>query len=199
MAKDAQNWVTNCRHCQVARGNYNQPKPKIGHLEAHNFLDLVCLDFTKIDPSKTGKENVLVITDVFTKFSIAVCTSNQTTKMVAKVLVEKWFHMYGVPSRIHSDQDRCFDSNIIKALCKMCCIEQSFTSPYNPHGNAFCKHFNRTLFGLLKTLKAEEKVNWPSHLHPLVFAYNATLHASTSYQRTNLCSVVVPRHHAITG
>ena len=72
MAKDAQNWVTNCRHCQIASGNYNQPKPKIGHLEAHNPLDLVCLNFTKINLSKTGKENVLIITDAFTKFSLAV-------------------------------------------------------------------------------------------------------------------------------
>ena len=119
MAKDAQNWVTNCRRCQIARGNYNQPKPKISHLEAHNPLDLVCLDFTKINPSKTGKENVLVITDAFTKFSLAVCTPNQTAKTVAKILIEKWFHVYRVPSQIHSDQGRCFDSNIIKALCKM--------------------------------------------------------------------------------
>ena len=182
MAKDAQDWVTNCRRCQIARGDYNQPKPKIGHLEAHNPLDLVCLDFTKIDPSKTGKENVLVITDAFTKFSLAVCTPNQTAKTVAKVLVEKWFHVYGVPTRIHSDQGRCFDSNIIKALCKMYGVEQSFTSPYNPRGNAFCERFNRTLFGLLKTLKSEEKADWPSHLPALVFAYNATPHASTSYQ-----------------
>ena len=124
MAKDAQqDWVTNCCHCQVARGNYNQPKPKIGHLEAHNPLDLVCLDFTKIDPSKTGKENVLVITDVLTKFSITVCIPNQTAKTVAKVLVEKWFHVYSVPSCIHSDQGRCFDSNIVKALCKMYGVE----------------------------------------------------------------------------
>ena len=182
MAKDAQDWVTNCRRCQIARGDYNQPKPKIGHLEAHNPLDLVCLDFTKIDPSKTGKENVLVITDAFTKFSLAVCTPNQTAKTVAKILVEKWFHVYGVPTRIHSDQGRCFDSNIIKALCKMYGVEQSFTSPYNPRGNAFCKRFNRTLFGLLKTLKSEEKADWPSHLPALVFAYNATPHASTGYQ-----------------
>ena len=133
MAKDAQSWITNCRHCQIAQGDYNQPKPKIGHLEAHNPLDLVCLDFTKIDPSKTGKENVLVITNMFTKFSLAVCTPNQTAKTVAKILVEKWFHVYGVPSRIHSNQGRCFDSNIIKALCKMYGIEQSFTSLYNLH------------------------------------------------------------------
>ena len=180
MAKDTKSWVTNCRHCQIARGDYNQPKPKIGHLEAHN--PLVCLDFTKIDLSKTGKENILVITDAFTKFSLAVCTPNQTAKMVAKILVEKWFHVYGVPSHIHSDQGRCFDSNIIKALCKMYGVEQSFTSPYNPHGNTFCEHFNRMLFGLLKTLKSEEKADWPSYLPALVFTYNTTPHASTSYQ-----------------
>ena len=151
-------------------------------MEAHNPLDLVCLDFTKIDPSKTGKENVLVITDVFTKFSLAMCTPNQTAKMVAKILVEKWFHVYSIPSRIHSDQGRCFDSNIIKALCKMYGIEQSFTSLYNPHGNAFCERFNRMLFSLLKTLKVEEKADWPSHLPTLVFTYNATPHASTCNQ-----------------
>ena len=106
MVKDAQNWVTNCRCCQVARGDYNQPKPKISHLEANKPLDLVCLDFTKIDPSKLVKKNVLVITHVFTKFSLAICTLNQTMKTVTKVLVEKWFHVYGIPAQIHSDQGR---------------------------------------------------------------------------------------------
>ena len=65
-------------------------------------------------------------------------------------------------------------------------IEQCFTSPYNPHSNAFCERSNRMLFSLLKTLKVEEKVDWPSHLPALVFAYNATPHTSKSYQRYQL-------------
>ena len=159
MAKDAQSWVTGCHCCQIARGDFTQPRTKIGHLEANNPLDLVCLDFTKIDPSETGKENILIITDAFTKFSLAFCTPNQTAKTVAKVLVEKWFHVYSVLSHIHSDQGRCFDLNVVKALCNMYGVEQSFTSLYNPRGNTFCECFNHTLFGLLKTLKVEEKAN----------------------------------------
>ena len=61
-------------------------------------------------------------------------------------------------------------------------VKQSLTSLYNPCGNVFCERFNCTLFGLLKTLKSEEKADWPSHLPALVFAYNATPHASTGYQ-----------------
>ena len=199
MAKDAQDWVTNCRRCQIARGDYNQPKPKIGHLEAHNPLDLVCLDFTKIDPSKTGKENVLVITDAFTKFSLAVCTPNQTAKTVAKVLVEKWFHVYGVPTRIHSDQGRCFDSNIIKALCKMYGVEQSFTSPYNPRGNAFCELFNHTLFGLLKTLNRKRKLIGLLIFQPWFSLTTLHLTLLPVINHTNLCLVVVLRHLVIIG
>ena len=159
IAKDAQSWVTGCHHCQIARGDFTQPRTKIGHLEANNPLDLVCLDFTKIDPSETGKENILVITDAFTKFSLAVCTPNQPAKTVTKVLVEKWFHVYSVLSHIHSNQGRCFDSNVVKALCNMYGVEQSFTSLYNPRGNTFCECFNHMLFGLLKTLKVEEKAD----------------------------------------
>ena len=67
---------------------YNTPKPKFGHLITHNLLHLVCLDFTKVDPSKGGKENVLIMTDAFTKLSVAVTTNNQQALTVAKALVE---------------------------------------------------------------------------------------------------------------
>ena len=182
MTQDASSWVEQCRRCQVAKGDYNIPKPKYGHLIAHNPLDLVCLDFTKVDPSKGGKENVLVMTDAFTKFSVAVTTNNQQALTVAKALVERWFHVYGIPSRIHSDQGKSFDNKIIDALCKMYGVKRTMTSPYNPRGNSQCERFNRTMFGLLKTLTKEQKGDWPAHLPALTFTYNVTPHSTTGYQ-----------------
>ena len=182
MASDASQWVSCCTHCQVTQGPYNTPKPKIGQLESNNSLDLLCLDFTKVDLSKTGKENVLVMTDAFSKFSIAVVTSNQKALTVAKILVEKWFHMYGIPSRIHSDQGKSFDNEVIRSLCKLYGVQQSLTCPYNPRGNAQCERFSRMMFGLLHTLSKEQKADWPIHLPSLVFAYNATPHSTTWLQ-----------------
>ena len=61
-------------------------------------------------------------------------------------------------------------------------VKQSLTTPYNPRGNSQCERFNRTLFGLMQTLTKEQKPNWPNYLPSLVFAYNATPHASTGIQ-----------------
>ena len=47
------------------------------------------MDFTKVDPSKDGKENILVLTDVFNKFSQVFVTPNQKAITVAKTLVDK--------------------------------------------------------------------------------------------------------------
>ena len=57
------------------------------------------------------------MTDAFTKFSVAVTTYNVEALTVAKALVERWFHVYGIPSCIHSDQGKSFDNKIIDALC----------------------------------------------------------------------------------
>ena len=152
------------------------------YLVANQPLELLCIDFTKADVAKGGKENILVLTDAFSKYSQAFVTPNQKSLTMAKVLVEKWFSVFGIPARIHSDQGRSFDNEIIASLCKMYGIRQSTTTPYNPRGNSQCKHFNRTLFRLMRSLDQVQKPNWPNYLPALVFSYNATLHSTTGYQ-----------------
>ena len=137
---------------------------------------------------KGGKENILVLTDAFSKYSQKSLTN-------AKILVEKWFSIFGIPARIHSDQGRSFDNEIISHLCKMHGVRQSTTTPYNPHGNSQCEWFNQTLFGLMRTVNSEQKPNWPVYLPSLVYTYNSTLHSSTGFQPYELmfgCKAPMP-------
>ena len=182
LLQDITRWVKNCKRCQTAKGPYVDPDPAQGSIVANNPMDLLCIDFMKVDPSKDGKENVLVMTDAFSKFSVAVVMPNQQAKTVAKALVDKWFHVYGIPTRIHSDQGKSCDNKIIEQLCKIYGVKQSTTTPYNPCSNSPCKRLNPTLQNLLKTLPKDQKPNWPAHLSALVFVYNATPHSTTGYQ-----------------
>ena len=89
-----------------------------GSLVAYQPLELLCINFTKADVAKgRGKENILVLTDAFSKYNQAFVTSNQKALTVAKLLVEKWFGVFGIPSQIHSDQGKFFDNEIICVIC----------------------------------------------------------------------------------
>ena len=72
------------------------------------------------------------MTDAFTKFSQAIVTPNQEALTVAKVLVDKWFHIYGISAQIHSDQGKSFDNEILNHLWAMYGVERTMTAPYNP-------------------------------------------------------------------
>ena len=182
MFQDVTKYVKECPQCQIMKGDYTKPNTIPGVIIANNPMDLMCIDFTKVGPLKDGKENIQVLTDAFTKFSQAFVTPNQKAITVTKVLVDRWFYVYGIPARIHSDKGCSFDNEIMSHLCAMYGVEQSTTMPYNLHGNAPTERLNHTLIGLLKSLPKEQKSNWPLHLPLLVFAYNATPHDTTGYQ-----------------
>ena len=46
-------------------------------------LEVLAIDFTTLESSSDGCEIVLVITDVFTKYTVAVATRNQKADTVA--------------------------------------------------------------------------------------------------------------------
>ena len=139
MYREIAQYIKDCPWCQVAKGPYVGLKTQPGSIIANGPVVLLCVDFTTMDPSRDGKENVLVLTDAFSKFSQAFVKPNQKALIVAKIRVDKWFYIYGIPARIHSDKGWSFE-NSIWSICTPCMeVKQSTTTPYNLHANSTCE------------------------------------------------------------
>ena len=89
------------------------------HLLAYKPLERLAIDFLKLDHGHGGIEDVLMMTDSFTKYAQAVPCKEQTAPVVAKALRDYWFACYGVPVQLHSDQGRNFESELVRELCSL--------------------------------------------------------------------------------
>ena len=86
------------------------------------------MDFTSIETTMElnqlpSVKNVLVITDHFTRYSIAFVTKDQKAKTVMQILYEQFISIFGVPAKLLSDRGANFTSALVEELCL--CIRNS--------------------------------------------------------------------------
>lgn len=194
MSSDVTHWCQTCERCQVAKTTQPTVPSFMGHLLASRPNEILAMDYTVLEPTRNRIENVLVLTDVFTKYTLTVPTRDQRASTVAQVLVTEWFCKFDVPARIHSDQGRNFESSLIRQLCHLYGIAKSRTTPYHPAGKGQCEQFNRTLHNLLRTLPVSRKRDWHCCLPQLLYSYNTTPHQATGESPFFLMFGQEPRH-----
>ena len=178
MQEEATQHVLKCSRC-LRRKTPPQVAP-LQPILVTQPLELVHMDYLSLEPSKGNIENVLVITDHFTRYALAYPSKTQTAQATTRILWDNFICHYGFPEKFISDQGRN-ESDLIKELCKIAGVKKVHTTPYHPQGNGQCERFNSTLCNMLGTLSEEEKSDWKSHLGCMTHAYNCTKHASTTY------------------
>ena len=179
MHADVVSYINSCPRC--LRRKSQQDKAPLVNIETSQPLELIHLDYLKIQPSKGNIENVLVITDHFTRYAQAFPSKTQTALTTAKLLWNNFILHYGFPDKIISDQERNFESELIGHLCQLAGVQKLRTSPYHPQTNGQCERFNGTLLNMLGTLTPEQKKDWKSHVPALVHAYNCTRNTATGF------------------
>ena len=191
MESDIRAYCKGCMPC-ILRKAPPQRAPMCS-LESSGPMDLVCIDFLKLDTDSHNKSYVLVITDHFTRFARAVPMRNQTARGVAEVLWKEFFLDFGFPRRLHSDRGASFTGKLMRELAKQTGVRSSYTTSYHPEGNAVCERYNRTLISMIATLTEAHKQKWSEHVRYLSHAYNCTQHDATGFPPFYLMFLRYPR------
>ena len=139
------------------------------------------MDFLQIEPSKGNIENVLIVTDHFTRYAQAHPSKTQTALATAKLLWNNFIIHYGFPNKIISDQDSNFESELLANLYEVAGVQKLRTSPYHPQTNGQWERFNSTLLNMLGTLTPEQKKDWKTYVPAMVHAYNCARNTATGY------------------
>ena len=179
MAVQAKEHIGKCCPCLAFKAR--QPKAPLKSIMATHPLELVHLDFLCLEPGKGQEENVLVITDHFTRYTQAYVTRTQMAQTMAKTLWDKFIVHYGLPEKILTDQGHNFESRLVADLCELMGVQKIWTSPYHLQTNGQCERFNSTLINMLGTSPKEKKSEWKNHVGTLVHAYNCTCNSATGF------------------
>lgn len=147
MATDIEKKIKSCSRCILQKALPEKAAPLV-NIQVTRPLELMCVDLLSIEPDRSNTKDVLVITDFFTKYAVAIPTPNQKARTVAKCLWENFIVHCGIPEKLHSDQRPDFKSKTIKELCELAGIHKVRTTPYHPRGNPV-ERFNRCYDPLL--------------------------------------------------
>jgi transposase InsO family protein len=123
--------------------------------------------------SERGNRYVLVVMDYFTKWAEAYPLPNQEVEVIAEVFVTQFVCRYGVPSQIHTDRGRNFDSRLLQAVCKLLEIDKTLTSSYRPQSDGLVERMNRTLEDIVSKYVQYDQKDWDKYLPFALMAYRA--------------------------
>ena len=179
MAAQVKEHIGKCHPCLAFKAK--QPKAPLENIIATHPLELVHLDYLCLEPGKSLEENVLVVTNHFTRYTQAYVTRTQTAHTTVRTLWDKFIVHYGLPEKILSDQGCNFESQLVANLCKLMGVQKIWTSPYHQQTNSQCGRFSSTLINMLGMLPSEKMSEWKNHIGMLVHAYNCPRNSAIGF------------------
>ena len=80
-----------------------------------------------------------------------------------------------------SDQAAEFTGQVISELCDLLGVTKIRMSPYHPQTYGTVKRVHQTLRRMIAKMDPDKRAKWPSHLGPILIAYNSTRSLKTGY------------------
>lgn len=175
-------YVRNCDTCRSAKSANAINRPPMGSQRVANRpFELVSLDFMGPLPrTRNGNTSLLVIVDYFSKFTIIQPMKSQDSVKMVDFLENNYFSVFGVCSRIISDNGKQFQSKVFKDLLSRKGIVHQPTAVYFPQANN-TERVNKVIGETLRCYVNKDHRTWDNFVGLIQTAINSSKHESTSF------------------
>ena len=173
-----------CKQCAICARRKTPPSKRSPMQSTYSGYPWERIAIDLMGPLPTtarGSRYILVCADYFTKWTEALPLPDMTAATVASAIYDHVICRFGVPTMIHSDQGRQFESQLFKELCRVLGAKKTRTTPYRPQSDGMVERFNRTLQAMLSSFVNARQDDWDLHLPSVMFAYRSTEHSGTGY------------------
>ena len=177
----ARDVTSQCLGCQIGT-DYKLKTEVKGHITASRPWELVAVDVMGPLRMYDGKQYIVTFIDCFTRYVIAIPTSNHTVTTVAQLLLQHVISAFGVPEAILSDRGPEFTSRLWNHLGEIFGYKLVHTSPYYAQGNSICERVHRTINNAIRaSLACNSSGDWPRVLPVIQLTLNAATSDATGY------------------
>lgn len=182
LGADISRYVRNCRVC--SENKYDQSKPAglmaTRHIVDKPFQVVSCDLIGPLPRSKRGYKYILVVVDIFSKFTFAIPLRKATSIPICNAIEEHLFLMFGQPMSLICDNGPQFKSREFKNLLSSYKVRQIFTANYHAQANP-TERVNKTLETMIRCYISDNHCEWDKHLPKLSCAIRTQIHESTGY------------------
>jgi hypothetical protein len=139
--------------------------------------DVVAADVAGPWPTTNGFSFVLVMTCLFSRFTLLVPLVSTTAKETALALLRDWILVFGPMQRLLTDRGTNFTSETITELGNFLGFDKVVTTAYNPAGDPAERRFRHLSNSIAAAAGVGEP--WPNVLASCAYAYNISYNRMT--------------------
>lgn len=179
MKKHIADFVKSCPTCQQAKPERVKYLGLLQPLATPAAWQIVSLDFVEGLPTSHGYNCILVVVDLFSKYSHFVALCHPFTALtVAKLFMLHIYRLHGLPQALVSDRDRIFTSQLWRELFHLAGVELRLSSAYHPQSDGQTERVNQCMETFLRCFANATPSKWYDFLHLAEFWYNPACHSS---------------------
>lgn len=181
MGRDVEEYTKACVECAARKTPHVKPSGGLQPISTSHAWEIMAADIMgPLPTSASGNTHLLVVTDLFTKWTVAFGIADTTAETIARVFVKNIFTMYSVPAKILTDRAANFNSNLANQIYKLYNTYKLSTTGYHPQCDGQTERFNHTLCDMIAAYVNRRDFNdWDDYALAACQTYNATIHSTT--------------------